>query len=209
MAQNPRTSITDTPLYRMTNGIYRWFAVSMLWLLCSLPLVTMGAATVAALKEFSAPENSGPHKLAGDYFRCFRKCLPRATALWLLTLALAGLLALDAAFYRQMLPGASWLLPGAAVILGNLLLGLARFGCFVIAVGKPGGFRDLLKQAAKTMVLCLPVWAVMVALDLVVVTTLTRIPYLCVSLVILPGLYANMHCRLIQSFLRRYEAEES
>lgn len=207
MAENPRTSITDTPIYRMTNTIYRWFAVSMLWLLCSLPVVTIGAATAAALQVFAAPDR-GPG-LARAFFHSFRKYFSRATMLWLLLLALMGLLVLDAVFYQQMMTSLPWLLPAAAVILGNLLLGLFRFGCFAMVSGAYTGLKALLKQAAKTMVLCLPAWAVMVALDLVVVTTLIHVPYLCVSLVILPGVFANVHCRLIQSFLRRYEAEAS
>ena len=205
MAENPRTSITDTPLYRMTNSIYRWFAVSMLWLLCSLPIVTIGAATAAAMEAFLDPEDGSPQGLAKAYFCSFRKNFPRATALWLLTLAALALLVLDAVFYQQMMESLPWLLPAAAVILGNLLLGLFRFGCFAMVSREGTGLTALWKQAAGTMARCLPVWAVMVALDLVMVTTLMHIPYLWVCLVILPGLYANVHCRLIQSFLRRYE----
>lgn len=205
MAENPRTSLTDTPLYRMTSSISRWFAVSMLWLLCSLPIVTMGAATAAAMETSLNPEGVSPQGLVKGYFGSFRKHFFRATALWLLTLAALALLALDAVFYRQMMKNLPWLLPAAAVILGNLLLGLFRFGCFAMICRESTGLKALWKQAAGMMVLCLPVWAVMVALDLAAVTTLMRIPYLWVCLVILPGLYANLHCRLIQAFLRRYE----
>lgn len=209
MADNPRTSLTDTPLYRITSSISRWFAVSMLWLLCSLPIVTMGAATAAAMEASLSPEGASPQGLVKGYFCSFRKHFFRATGLWLLTLAALALLALDAVFYRQLMKGLPWLLPAAAVILGNLLLGLFRFGCFAMICRESTGLKSLLKQAAGMMVLCLPVWAVMVALDLAAVTTLTRIPYLWVCLVILPGLYANIHCRLIQAFLRRFETEES
>ena len=205
MAEKPRTSLTDTPLYRMTSSISRWFAVSMLWILCSLPIVTMGAATAAAMETSLNPEGVSPQGLVKGYFGSFRKHFFRATGLWLLTLAALALLALDAVFYRQMMKGLPWLLPAAAVILGNLLLGLFRFGCFAMICRESTGLKALWKQAAGMMVLCLPVWAVMVALDLAAGTTLMRIPYLWVCLVILPGLYANLHCRLIQAFLRRYE----
>lgn len=205
MAENPRTSLTDTPLYRVTSSISRWFAVSMLWILCSLPIVTMGAATAAAMETSLNPEGVSPQGLVKGYFGSFRKNFSRATGLWLLTLAALALLALDAVFYRQMMKGLPWLLPAAAVILGNLLLGLFRFGCFAMVSRQSTGLKALLKQAAGMMLLCLPIWAVTVALDLVVITTLIRVPYLWVCLVILPGLYANLHCRLIQAFLQRYE----
>ena len=115
MAENPRTSLTDTPLYRMTSSISRWFAVSMLRILCSLPIVTMGAATAAAMETSLNPEGVSPQGLVKGYFGSFRKHFSRATGLWLLTLAALTLLALDAVFYRQMMTGLPWLLPAAWV----------------------------------------------------------------------------------------------
>lgn len=209
MAKNQRTSLTDTPAYKLTNAIYRWFAVSVLWALCSVPIVTMGAASAAAIGEFSDPENYYGHKLTRDYFRRFRACFFRATALWVMFLLLGGLLALDVSFYRQFTGSTGWVLPAVAAMLGNLLLGVVRFGYFTVVTAEPCGFGALLKQSGKTMLLCLPIWAVMVAIDLVVITTLLRIPYLLFLLVLLPGLYADIHCKLIQMFLRRYESEEA
>jgi hypothetical protein len=91
----------------------------------------------------------------------------------------------------------------------KILLGFVRFGCFTIASQEDTGFRSFLKHSGKTMLLCLPIWAVMVALDLAVITTLVRIPYLLFLLVLLPGLLSDIHCKLIQMFLRRYEPEEA
>ena len=207
MARNPSTPLTDTPVYKLTNAIYRWFMISLLWFVCSLPLITVGAASAAALGEFSDPENNGAHKLIREYFSRFRDCFLRTTGMWLLFLFFLGLLVLDISFYQQLTGSTGWALPAAAVILGNLLLGFVRFGCFAAVTGESRGFRDFLKQSGKTMLLCLPVWAVMVAIDLAFVTTVVRIPYLLFLLVLLPGLYSDIHCRLIQMFLRRYESD--
>lgn len=208
MTKNQSASFTDTPLYKLTNAIYRWFAVSMLWVLCSIPLITIGAATASAMGEFSDPENCEGHGLVRDYFRRFHSCFFRGTALWVLFVLLIGLLVLDLSFYRQLTGSTGWVLPGAAGILGNLLLCFFRFCCFTAAHGRTGGFRALLRQGGRTMLLCLPVCALMVAMDLVGVTTMVKIPCLLVMLLVLPGFYADMHCRLIQMFLRRYESEE-
>lgn len=208
MAKNQSTPLTDTPAYKLTNAIYRWFAVSMLWILCSLPIVTIGAASAAAIGEFSDPENYYGHKLVREFFRRFRACFFRTTALWMIFLLLAGLLVLDVSFYRQLASSTGWLISAVAVILGNLMLGVVRFGCFTASTAEADGFWAFLKQSGMTMLLCLPIWAVMVAIDLAVVTTLVRIPYLLFLLVLLPGLCADIHCKLIQMFLRRYESED-
>lgn len=207
MAKIQHTPLTDTPAYKLTNAIYRWFMVSMLWMLCSLPVVTVGAATAAAMGEFSDPENFYGHKLIRDYFCRFRDCFLRTTGMWLLFLGFLALLVLDLTFYQQLTGSTGWVLPAAVVILGNLVLGFVRFGCFAAVTGEPCGFRGFLKQTGKIMLLCLPIWAVMVAIDLALVTTMVRIPYLLFLLVLLPGLYADIHCKLIQMFLRRYESD--
>lgn len=202
MADNLRQSLTDTPLYRMTSVLARWVVVSVLWLVCSLPLVTLGASTAAALGVFSDGEEKAG--LTGSFFRRLRGAFFPATALWLLVLAVAGLLVLDVCFYRQLTSGGSWILLGVVLLLGNLLLGFFRFGCFCIVSGEKTGFRELLKKATLTMGACLPVLAIMTAMDLSVFATLVRLPYLLVTLAILPGVFANVHSRLIRGFLRRY-----
>lgn len=203
------TPLTDTPAYKLTNAVYRWFVISLLWFFCSLPLITIGAASSAAMGEFSDPENHYGHKLVRDYFRRFRDCFLRATGLWLLFLILLGLLMLDISFYQQLAGSTGWFLPAVAVILGNLLLGFVRFGCFAAVTGENCGFWGFLKHTGKMMLLCLPIWAVMVAIDLAAVTTLVRIPYLLFLLVLLPGLYADLHCKLIRIFLQRYASEDA
>lgn len=205
MAKINTKSLTDTPIYKLTNGIYRWFTVSLLWLLCSLPLVTVGAATAAALGEFSDPENVDAHPLVREYFKRFARCFAQGTALWLGFLALLVLLVVDVVFYQQFTGSHSWVLVVAALVLGNLLLGYTRFGFFCLAATEKTGLTDLLKRSGRTMLMCLPVWAIMAAMDLVVVTTLIRVPYLVIGILVLPGVYANVHCMLIQKFLKRYE----
>lgn len=200
--------LTDTPTYKLTNGIYRWFMVSILWLLCSLPVFTIGAATCAALGEFSDPENYDGHKLTKDFFRRFGRCFTQGTLVWLIFAALVGLLVLDVTFYQQFTGSTGWVLPVLALVLGNVMLCFVRFAFFRIAAEERVGFKELLKQALMQLLMCLPVWAIMTGIDLVVVSTLIQMPILLVLLIVLPGLYANVHCKLIHWFMRRYEKEE-
>lgn len=202
------TPLTDTPAYKLTNGIYRWLIISLLWLLCSIPVVTVGAATCAALSEFADPEHFYQHKLVREYFRRLRQYFVQGTLMWGLLVAALGLLFVDVTFYQQFIGNPGWGIAVAALVIGNLLLCFARFGFYRIATEEAVGFGLLLKQSGKMMLMCLPMWAVMAAIDMVVVSTLIQIPYLLVVVVLLPGLYANVHCMLIQRFMRRYEVDE-
>jgi len=204
MAQIPPKSLADTPLYRLTAALSRWFIVSVLWLACSLPIVTLGAATKAALAVFT-PEEGMEAGTTRKFFRAFRDGFGRVTVLWLLTLALMVLLGLDELFYRHLSGGSGAVLTGIVLLLGNLLLNFFRFGCFCAAEA-PVGFGALLRKSGLTMLACLPVVGIFAAMDLFLFATLVNIPYLLFLIVILPGLLASIHSRLIRSFRDRAAA---
>lgn len=204
MAQILPKNLADTPLYRLTAALSRWFVVSVLWLVCSLPIVTLGAATKASLAVFT-PEEDVETGTAQKFFRAFREGFGRVTVLWLLTLTLMVLLGLDVLFYRHLSGGSGAVLTGIVLLLGNLLLNFFRFGCFC-AAETPVGFGTLLRKAGQTVLGCLPVVGIFTAMDLFLFVTLVNIPYLLSLIVILPGLLACAHSRLIRSFRDRATA---
>ena len=68
--------------------------VNLLWLLCSLPVFTIGASTCAMLSTLTAmkeEEDCG----ARAYFQAFRLHFGKATILWLLIAFFGLMLALD------------------------------------------------------------------------------------------------------------------
>lgn len=204
MAQISPQNLADTPLYRLTAALSRWFVVSILWLVCSLPIVTLGAATKASLAVFT-PEECAQTGTTQKFFRAFRDGFGRVTVLWFLTLALMVLLGMDVLFYRHLSGGSGAVLTGIVLLLGNLLLNFFRFGCFC-AAETPVGFGALLQKAGLTMLGCLPVVGIFAAMDLFLFVTLVNIPYLLFLIVILPGLLACAHSRLIRGFRNRATA---
>jgi uncharacterized membrane protein YesL len=65
---------------------------NVLWIVCSLPVVTIGASSAALLacvRDILAKKAVGPKR----YFAAFRRCLKPATGAWLLLLALSALIA--------------------------------------------------------------------------------------------------------------------
>lgn len=206
MAKTP-ASLSDSPAYKISSSVYRWLMVSLLWFLCSLPIVTVGAATVAGLGEFSDPENQEQHPLVKDFFRRFRESLGCSTGLWLSFLVLAALLVVDVTFYQQISGAQSMWMPLAALVLGMVLLGLLRFSFYCVSRDSQLPLKQAVTSGARTMILCLPMWAIMVVMDLVVLTMLVQFPYLLVLLLLLPGIYCNVHAMLIRKGLGRYDQD--
>lgn len=86
----------DTSPFMTWVGRVALYAVGNLcWLLCSLPLVTLGASTAALCALLLDRENQTFDTAPRAYFRALRRLWRPATALWLPMLALGALLALD------------------------------------------------------------------------------------------------------------------
>lgn len=70
-------------------------AISLLWLICSLPLVTMGAATAAVFQFTLHQVNDEEGYVIKSFFKAFRQNFRQATILWLLMAAAGSFLAVD------------------------------------------------------------------------------------------------------------------
>ena len=89
-------------------------AAGLLWLLCSLPIVTLGASSTAlyyAVVKCIRHERGG---LTKSFFKAFRRDFRTATLIWLIILAAGVLFAADVRAFSQ--------LNGVLSMVGKLLL---------------------------------------------------------------------------------------
>ena len=197
---------TNRPIYRIPNTIYRTFLTGLLWIVCSLPVITIGAATTAALAEFSDEEHNGPHKLSATFFQNFKRSFKKATAIWICVFLVMALLVLDITFYQQ-LPIESTVVQRVVLtvlfILADLLVGICRFAFFFLATDDvPRSWHATLKTAAIQALLHLPTWACMMLIDLALLIFFISAPYFLFLLLFLPGVLAMIHSRLITKACR-------
>ncbi len=71
--------------------------LNLLWLICSIPILTIGASTAALYACLFARQRGEPCG-ASDFFRAFRAHFRRATALWTIALFAGIVLYVDAQF---------------------------------------------------------------------------------------------------------------
>ena len=148
--------------------------INLLWLLCSLPLFTIGASTCAMLACLTAmqqEEDCG----AKVFFRAFRLHFGRATALWLLTVFLGAMLALD---YRIVAPLD---FPGKMAVVVvicfcALALVLVSGLVFPLLVHYPQSVRDTVVNAVLLSVAHLPKMLLVTAMNLLPVLLLIVLP---------------------------------
>lgn len=84
----------DNVVWRAIDKVGKIFLLNLLWLLCSIPIVTIGASTTALIySSMKLHENEG--YWYQNFFKSFRENFKQATGLFLLYLLAGALLAAD------------------------------------------------------------------------------------------------------------------
>ena len=69
--------------------------LNLLWMICSLPVVTCGAATAALYSVTLKMCDDTDYRITSQFFRAFRENFTQATRLWLIMLGIGMILGVD------------------------------------------------------------------------------------------------------------------
>lgn len=86
-------------LWKLTERLTDVCIFGVLWLVCSLPIVTVGAASAALHAAMGDRLTHGSRERVKPFFRAFRLHFKKATILWLTIFPLMIVFALDAVYY--------------------------------------------------------------------------------------------------------------
>lgn len=81
----------DNPVFRIMNRLGDLFLLNLLWAVCCLPVITIGASTTALFYTARKMAAGEEYLLRQDFFHSFRLNLRQGTAVWLLLAAAAAL----------------------------------------------------------------------------------------------------------------------
>lgn len=85
----------ESPFGRGMEKVWQLIVLNVLWLLCSLPVVTLGASTAALQTVLLALLRGEDHRIARRFFAAFRENWKRASAVWLVLLVAIALCLFD------------------------------------------------------------------------------------------------------------------
>lgn len=91
----------DGGIYKFMTSLFTIFKVNMLWLLCSLPIVTIGAATIAAYDVTLKMVDDEEGYVARQFFKAFKANLKKGIPLGVLNLACIYVTWLDFSLFEQ------------------------------------------------------------------------------------------------------------
>lgn len=90
----------DSPLYKFMNRLMDVFKLNCMWLLCSLPIVTMGAATTAAYTITLKMVDDEEGYIAGPFWREFKANLKKGSILGIIAMVASYAVYLDFQLYH-------------------------------------------------------------------------------------------------------------
>jgi uncharacterized membrane protein YesL len=135
----------DGPFYKFGEALFDLFMLNLLWILLSLPIVTIGASTTALFYVTGKKARKQDGYLFKDFFKSFKENFKQSTIIWIILLA--GFLILRTNMQNIHLLGkaATWFFVFYMVMLIELIIIsiyifhiLSRFhmtikGCFTTA----------------------------------------------------------------------------
>ena len=89
----------DNPFWRFIGKLCDVMILNVLWVLCSIPVVTMGASTTAVYYVTLKLVRDEDGYTFRSYFRSFKENFKQATAIWLLLLGTGIILLIDIRFF--------------------------------------------------------------------------------------------------------------
>lgn len=99
--------------------------VCILWLICLLPVLTVGAATTAALYTLDKSINREEGHIWKNYWTAFGREFKQATALWAIVFVMVAVILFDCSYtYQTVLAGVTpnlWLTYGLAIVAAVFL----------------------------------------------------------------------------------------
>ena len=201
----------DSPAMKKLARLWDLIILNLLWTICSVPLVTAGAATAAMYRVIFRHLEEGETSVVKPYFQAFKENFRQSTLLWLMIAVLGGVLCFDGLFLLSN-QGSITLLTIPLALLALLLAIGNAYGFAILA-----RYRTTIRAAMRNAYL-LMFLELIPSLLLVVVNTL---PWVCFFL--LPDIFlrtaffwlllgstlpAYLNGKLLLYIFKKHQAEE-
>ncbi|MGB4587799.1 MAG: DUF624 domain-containing protein [Clostridiaceae bacterium] len=190
----------DNPVWNFLGKIADLVYLTLLWIIFSLPIFTMGAATTAIYKcAQNLLEDEG--QLTRVFIMSFRENFKKSTILWLLVLLIGTILSADIYFFSQIDTDWSKIMALSALIFMFLLIMMAIY-MFNMLARFENTFKQLFAIAFVLSLKALP-WTVFMVVVLLASLAIVFLKYWFVGLIAV-GLVAYIHTWILDFVYKKY-----
>lgn len=95
----------DNPVWRFIGKFGDLIILNILWLVCSIPVFTIGASTTAVYYVTLKLARDDDGYTIRSYFKSFKENFKQSTAIWLILLVIGMILGIDVYFFTRLFAG--------------------------------------------------------------------------------------------------------
>ena len=117
----------DNPVWRFIGKFWDVLVVNLLWIICSIPIVTIGASTTAMYYVTLRLVRDEDGYTIRSFFKSFKDNFKQATAIWLIFLVVGLILGFDLYFVLTMMAYSTLRTVMTTVFLALLFIWFAMF----------------------------------------------------------------------------------
>lgn len=196
----------DNWFWRGFGRLADYFILSFCWLLCSVPLITVGSACIALYDAAAHSFRYGEGDMVKRFFGTFRRELGRGIALTLLWTLICFVLNAGYQIICQLAAGSSGWTVFSVVYYCTLLIPLGAI-CWLVTIESrfSHSFLSLHRTAVLFTFVYLPHTLAAVALLVAALNLLLNFPFL---IMILPAVLAHLQSFFIEKVFRKHMPEE-
>jgi len=180
----------DNPVFRVLGKIFDCFYLSILWIVCSLPIITIGASSAALYDTANRVIRHDEGYVAKNFFSVFKGNFKQCTLIWLFHLVLGIIFFADVVISRNALEHDAGGIIGVSYYACYFML---LFDCVwaVYSLAYTTKFelntKNIIKNAALLAMGNLP-WSLLILVMLVVIIII--LPYMPFLMLFMPAVMA-------------------
>ena len=175
---------SDTPIWSAIGKMADIAVLSVLWTVCSIPVITMGAASAALMRCALNMNTLEGNWRSRNFFRYFRENFRNATLLWMVFLLAAAVFIFDIVVLKD--PGSSAMRAQRFIaVIGLIIWMITAVWAFALTSQFDAGLFQTIKNAFYIGISKLPRTIVMCVLWLVPVALLAFNPYVLSRIIVL------------------------
>lgn len=92
----------NSPFFQFMNTLAEYILLNFLWLICCIPIVTIGASTTALYYVTMQTAREEHGYIARSFFRSFKENFKQSTIIWLIMFFLGAVLTFNVSFWFTM-----------------------------------------------------------------------------------------------------------
>lgn len=206
-------NLFDNPVVRGIGRIADFVMLNLLWIVCSLPIITIGASTTALYTVMLKIVKNEEGYIVRGFFKAFKENFKQSTVIWLVFFVLGVVLLVDFSALRLMSASVAGIMQILLLLMSALLVSAA-----VYAFGLQARFVNTVKNTLKNAVILLfaklpyTVLIVIISVGSVIVTFLseeTLVIGFTLWIFVGVALVAWLNCFILRSVFRKLEEPQA